>query len=127
MENTTAPKIAIVGNDADFCYLMQRYVRQGGYRIIVTHLGGEASALVSREQPAAVVLEFDVFQAAERVLFALKAEPAVGSVPIIVCSWRDEEELGLLDSVAGYLRKPVLYEDFLAALRQAGVPQLNPK
>ena len=121
MESTIASKIVIVGNDPDFCYLMQRYVRQGGYQMIVTGLDGEAPVLVSREQPAAVVLEFDLSQAALRVLGALSAELTTRAIPVVVCSWRDEQELGLRDGVVGYLRKPVLYEDFVAALQQAGV------
>jgi DNA-binding response OmpR family regulator len=124
MGSPTARKIAIVCNDPDFCYLMQRYVRQGGYEMLVAPISLEAPALVSRERVAAVVLEFDIVPAAERVLQALEAQPSRIAAPIIVCSWREEEELALGARVDGYIRKPVLLDDFLAALRQAGVPPL---
>jgi len=114
--------IIIIGNDADFCYLMQRYVRQSGHRMIAAGLGEGALELARREQPVAVVLEVDLpGTVGWDVLRALKADEATRDIPVLVCSWLDEKECGLAEGVSGYLRKPVLYEDFLGALFEAGI------
>ena len=44
-------------------------------------------------------------------------------IPVITCSWRQEANVNaLVGEVAGHLLKPeLLYTDFEAALREAGV------
>ena len=122
MSDAPTSTIMIIGNDTDFCYLMQRYVRQSGHRMIVSGTNEEATAVAQRERPAAVVLEADVPKAAGwNVLQALKADATTRDIPVLICSWLDEEERSLARGATGHLRKPVLYEDFLAALRCAGV------
>ena len=47
---------------------------------------------------------------------ALKADEATQHIPVAVCSWLDDEECELAAGATFYLKKPILYADFLAAL-----------
>jgi CheY-like chemotaxis protein len=122
MGDTRAFNIMIVGDNADFSYLMQRYVRRSGYRMVVVGPGEDVLALARGKKPVAIVLEADFPGAAGwDILQALKEDETTREIPVVICSWSDEEERGLQNGAAGYLRKPVLYEDFLAILKDAGV------
>ena len=46
----------------------------------------------------------------------LKTDQEVGQIPVIVCSWLDEEARGLEQGADIYLRMPILYADFDIAL-----------
>ena len=50
------------------------------------------------------------------VLQALKTHPATQGIPVIMCSWSQEAEWRLEDGATVYLQKPILYDDFRAAL-----------
>ena len=63
MDQTVVSTIMIVGDDSDFSYLMQRYVRQGGYQMVITALDDSALALILQENPVAIVLEADIPEA----------------------------------------------------------------
>ena len=117
MSGVQPPTIMIVGDDADFSYLMQRYVRRGGYRMVVAGSDEDALALACQNRPAAIVLEADLPGAPGwDILQALKGDQTTRDIPVLICSWSDQEERSLMEGAAGYLRKPVLYEDFLVAL-----------
>jgi CheY-like chemotaxis protein len=57
----------------------------------------------------------------------LKADPEVGKIPVIVCSWLDEEARGLTEGADIYLRMPILYADFEAALAATLMKEQNEK
>jgi DNA-binding response OmpR family regulator len=46
----------------------------------------------------------------------LKSDPEAGRIPVIVCSWQDESVRGLAEGADVYLRMPILYNEFGAAL-----------
>jgi CheY-like chemotaxis protein len=50
------------------------------------------------------------------VLQALKADPSTCEIPVLICSALREEKRSIAQGADGYLQKPILYEDFLAAL-----------
>ena len=117
MDHTANNRIMIVGGDSHFSYLMQRYVRTSAHKIISTNLGEDVLALARFEKPVAIVLKVDLPESIGwHTLHALKADPEVGGIPVIVCSWLDEEARGLAEGADVYLRMPILYADFEAAL-----------
>jgi hypothetical protein len=40
---------------------------------------------------------------------------------VVICSWSDEKERGVLEGASVYLRMPILYGDFLEALNTIGL------
>jgi len=114
---TTQDRVMIVGGNAHFSYLMQRYVKTSKHQIIPANLGDEVLTLARSEKPAVIVLEVDRPETMGwHLLRELKADPIVGRIPVIVCSWLDEEARSLAEGADIYLRMPILYADFGAAL-----------
>ena len=117
MDDAAAPRIMIIGDDSDFSYLMQRYVRQSGCQMLVADLSDDTLASARREKPQAIVLEADSPEARGwEMLRALKADAITCDIPVVVCTWPDERSRSLAEGAADHLRKPVLYDDFMAAL-----------
>jgi CheY-like chemotaxis protein len=127
MDQTTN-KIMIVGRDSHFSYLMQRFVRTSAHQMIPVNLGDDVLASVRCEKPLAIVLEVDLPETAGwQTLRALKADPEVGKIPVIACSWHDESARGLAEGAAVYLRMPIVYSDFEAALAAIWMKEENDK
>lgn len=112
----------IIGSDASFCYLMQRYVAQAAHPVCTANLGEDIVAVALRESPIAILLEAD--PPANRswtLLETLRAHAETRDIPILFCGWHGEEEEGWRAGADGYLLKPILYHDFLEALMGIGV------
>ena len=122
MNEAATATIMVVGDDSSFCYLMRRYVKKSAHQIVFAYLSEDALALAQREKPAAIVLEvgFPGTMGWE-VLRALRADQVTCDIPVVLCSWLDEEEHGLEEGADVYLRKPILYEDFSMALADIGI------
>ena len=117
MERIANNRIMIVGGDTHFSYLMQRYVRTSAHPLISANLGDDILTLARCERPAAIILEVDLPETIGwHTLRALKTDQEVSKIPVIVCSWLDEEARSLEQGANLYLRMPILYADFEAAL-----------
>ena len=117
MDQISNNRIMIIGGDAHFLYLIQRYVRRSAHPIITANPGGDWVSLAKREKPAVIILEVDSPETIGwRILQTLMADPALKEIPVIICSWLDEEERGLAEGATTYLRMPILYEDFKMTL-----------
>jgi len=121
MSSVLAP-LMVVGDDASFCYLMQRYAKKAACPIVLAHFAEDALNIALHEAPGVVIVELDApGDKGLSILGTLKAHPTTCNIPVILCSWTDEAEHDLDVSAALYLRKPILYDDFQAALSEVGV------
>ena len=110
-------KIMIIGRDSHFSYLMQRFVRTSAHQIMPVNFGEDVLALVKCEKPLAIVLEVDLPEAVGwQTLRTLKSDPEASRVPVMACSWQDESARSLIERADVYLRMPILYKEFGAAL-----------
>ena len=117
MNQITNNRIMIVGGDSHFTYLMQQFVRTSAHLIVMANLGDDVLAMAKDNKPVAIVLEVDPSEAVGwRTLQALKADSQAAKIPIIACSWLDEEARSHAEGADIYLRMPILYTDFSAAL-----------
>jgi CheY-like chemotaxis protein len=122
MEEVDGTTIMVVGDDPGFTYLMRRYVREAAHQPMASSFTEDALALASREKPAVILLEVDLpGTKCWRWLRALKADQTTRDIPVVLCSWLDDEERSLEEGADVYLRKPVLYVDFLDALKELGL------
>jgi len=116
------PTFIIVEDDLQSLYLMERYIKRTGFRPLFTTQGEKALALVRQERPVVVVLDLGLpGMNGWEVLRALKADATTRDIPVILYSGLNEVENGLEAGAAAYLRKPVYYQDFLDALKKAGI------
>jgi chemotaxis family two-component system response regulator PixH len=122
MGQASTASILIVGDNPDFCYLMQRYAQQSLHQAASAFRCDDILAVAHREHPAAIVLEVGLpGTAGWKLLRALKTDPGTTCIPVILCSWLEDQDFGLRQGADVYLRKPVLYEQFLDALEMVGI------
>jgi CheY-like chemotaxis protein len=112
-----APTLVVVGDDASFRYLIQRYAKKVACQVRFLYLIDDIVAAVLREAPYAVMVELDAPDERGRAaLHALRLHPDTQQIPVIACSWTDEPEAALEAGAAHFVQKPILYDDFRAAL-----------
>jgi CheY-like chemotaxis protein len=117
------PAILVLGDDQQFIYLIRRYALGCGCRCIGAADVGATLELVPREQPALIVLDIAAHSSSNgrSLVQRLKADPTTHAIPIAICSavvdgvriWEEQADY--------FLGKPVMYDDFVAILRKAGV------
>jgi len=121
MQPGFAPTLVLVGDDVSFRYLIQRYATKSACQVVSVPLESDVTAAVRQAAPGIVLVELDFLdERARGVLRALKAHPDTREIPVIVCSWPQEPEWSLDEGAAIHMQKPVLYDDFRAALINVG-------
>ena len=114
--------LMVVGDDTGFCYLMQRYAQKADHPVVLVHFTEDALGIALHETPAVVIVEQDVSgEKGMEILNAFKAHPKTCGIPVILCSWTDEADLSLDEDEGLFLHKPILYDDFHAALAKVGI------
>ena len=122
MNQAIPGSIMVIGNDAHFCYLIQSYIRESSHLALITSWMDDALALARREQPAAIVMEIDhPGNPGWYFLRELKSELTTRCIPVVLCSWLDEQQRGLEEGAAACLRMPILYKDFVSVLTEIGL------
>jgi CheY-like chemotaxis protein len=115
-------RIMVIGTDMHFCYLMRRYVRESDHPLLFATLGEEALDLAQRERPALIVMEAGHPDSRSlQVVRSLKSNQATCQIPIVFCSWLDEDISNRETGADICLRMPVLYSDFLDVLYSLGI------
>ena len=117
-----SPRVMLVEDDPQFAYLIQRYARSSGCQLIHVDSISQAVSLAKKELPDLILLDFalngtdDWLRQSWQVLQSLKADPITSTIPVFICSASEVATRGWEDYADGCLLKPVMYEDFIAAL-----------
>ncbi|MFV1973052.1 MAG: CHASE domain-containing protein, partial [Thiohalobacterales bacterium] len=115
----TAPgsTILVIDDDPAACEIIERFLVKDGYSV-ATAAGGEQGLRLAHElQPAAITLdvmmpEMDGWS----VLRALKADPVLRNIPVIMLTMIDDRTRGYSLGAVDYLTKPVDREQLHKAL-----------
>jgi GAF domain-containing protein/CheY-like chemotaxis protein/anti-sigma regulatory factor (Ser/Thr protein kinase) len=114
----TIGTVLVIDDEAAIRDLMQRYLAKEGFRVVVA-AGGEEGLRLARElRPDAITL--DVMMPGLdgwAVLTALKADPAIADIPVIMLTIVDDKNLGYALGAADYLTKPIERDRLLTVLR----------
>lgn len=117
-----APLLMLVEDDSQSLYLIERYANTSGCQLVSAWEGKEALTLAQQARPTLILLDIVLSgMMGWEVLQILRADPLTCRIPVIICSALDEVEHAQAAGAVGYLHKPVYYQDFVAALKQAGV------
>ena len=112
-----AATVLVIDDDPDARDLMTRCLSKQGFRVR-SSASGEGGLLLARQlQPDAIIL--DVMMPSMdgwAVLSALKADPDLADIPVIMITYLDDKNQGLELGAAEYLRKPLDYKRFAALL-----------
>jgi CheY-like chemotaxis protein len=109
--------VLAVDDNAHALQLFQRYTAGTRYRLTGTQNPEEAVPLAERIEPQVIILDVMMPRIdGWELLGRLRQHPAIGRVPIIVCTILAQEKLALSLGASGLLRKPVTRPEFLHAL-----------
>jgi len=113
------PAVLVIDDEPAARELMERFLTREGFRV-VSAPGGEEGLRLARElRPHAITL--DVMMPGLdgwAVLSALKADPALADIPVIMLTMVDDRNLGYALGASDYLTKPVDRERLVAVLRR---------
>ncbi|MGH7340554.1 MAG: response regulator, partial [Candidatus Rokuibacteriota bacterium] len=111
--------VLVIDDEAAVRDLMQRFLAREGFRVVTTS-GGEEGLRRARElRPDAITL--DVMMPGMdgwAVLSALKADPDVADIPVVMLTIVDDKNLGYALGASDYLTKPIDRERLVTVLRQ---------
>ena len=99
--------------------LVQRFLSKEGLRVVTAASGEEGLKLARELRPNAITL--DVLMPGMdgwTVLAALKADPALAEIPVIMLSIMNDRNMGYALGASEYLHKPIEHEALVTALRK---------
>ena len=104
----SAPLVLVVDDDAAVREYMERFLEREGYRVIAAADGIQALALAREHHPTAVTLDVMMPQLdGWTVLAAIKGDPALADIPVILVTIVDEKQRGYSLGATDYMVKPV--------------------
>mgnify|MGYP000207692056 CR=1 FL=1 len=112
-----APHILVVDDEPDIARLVQHYLEQAGYTVVLAADGAAALDIVHRDRPDLILLDlFMPEMDGYAVIQQLRAHPATASIPVIVMSvLATNNQLGAVACV----NKPLNRQQLLEAIDQA--------
>ena len=107
-EEAEEPLILVVDDDATVRELVERHLERAGFAVVTARGGQEGLRLVRELRPAAVTLDIMMPDLdGWTVLAAIKGDPALASIPVVLMSIVDQKNRGYALGAADYLVKPV--------------------
>ena len=112
------PQILVVDDDPTVRELMERHLRKEGFAVLTAAGGVEGLAQARRAHPAAITLDVMMPDIdGWTVLAALKGDPALADIPVILVTIVDDRQRGYALGATEYLVKPVDRARLVESLR----------
>ena len=110
----------IIDDDAEACEIIRRLLEKDGFRVATALSGEDGLRLAHQLQPAAITLDVMMPDMdGWSVLRALKADPDLRDVPVVMLTMVDDKSKGYSLGATDYLTKPVDRAALERALREA--------
>jgi PAS domain S-box-containing protein len=116
----------VVEDDMNSVELLEAYLRDMGYSTLPVPTGEEGIAAIESKMPDLVVL--DVLlpgMSGWEMLAAIKSNPALAHIPVIVVSILEEREKGLALGAVDYLTKPIERSRLINCVQKAVGRSIN--
>jgi len=114
-----AGTVLVIDDEAAVRDLMQRFLAKEGFRVAVAAGGDEGLRRARELKPDAITL--DVMMPGMdgwAVLSALKADPDLADIPVVMLTIVDDKNLGFALGASEYLTKPIDRDRLVAVLRR---------
>lgn len=109
--------ILIIDDDPLVRDLLRRHLARNGYQALTAVSGEEGLRMAHEHEPNAITLDVQMPQMdGWEVLTALKSEPALADIPVIMLTIVEDKQLGFSLGAAEYLSKPVEMEHLIGIL-----------
>jgi signal transduction histidine kinase/CheY-like chemotaxis protein/HAMP domain-containing protein len=116
--------VLVVDDDEASLNIIGSHLKREGYRVLYAGAGEQALEMARKYRPAAITLDILMPQMdGWSVLVALKSDPELASIPVVIVSISNEKALGFTLGAAAMLTKPVdrgELGDFIARLTGGG-------
>jgi CheY-like chemotaxis protein len=100
--------ILVIDDDAHVRELMSRFLTKEGWQVVTAATAGEGLSLAQEMRPAAITLDANLTGTDSwSVLTAIKSDPALTHIPIILITLSEDAEHGYTLGVADFLTKPI--------------------
>jgi PAS domain S-box-containing protein len=111
--------ILVIDDDASARNLLTRTISREGYRVVEAASGEAGLRLAAEHQPAAITLDV-VMPGMDgwAVLSALKSDPTLSGIPVIMLTIMDDKHLGFMLGADEYLTKPINRKRLAAAIEK---------
>ena len=114
-----APTVLVIDDDPRVHDLMQRFLRKEGLQMVAALDGEEGLRLAKTVRPTMITL--DVLMPGMdgwAVLSALKSDPELTDIPVIMITIMDEKQMGYTLGAADYLTKPIEWKRLASILQK---------
>ena len=114
-----AATVLVIDDDPAVRDLMQRSLSKEGWHVAAVASGEEGLRLAKERLPVAIVL--DVIMPGMdgwAVLTALKAEPDLADIPVVMQTILDDKNMGYALGASAYLTKPIHWERLATILKK---------
>ncbi|MCZ6754524.1 MAG: response regulator [Gemmatimonadetes bacterium] len=111
--------VLVIDDDPTARQLLKRYLTREGFRVIEAGDGASGLALAEAQLPDVITL--DVLMPSMdgwAVLSALKGNPAVADIPVVMVTVMDDRNIGLAMGASDYLTKPIDRDRLVSTLRR---------
>ncbi|MCO5151365.1 MULTISPECIES: hybrid sensor histidine kinase/response regulator [unclassified Shinella] len=119
-EQAERPAVLVVDDDEASMNIIGSHLKRDGYRVLYAGTGEQALDMARKHRPAAITLDILMPQMdGWSVLVALKSDPELAAIPVVIVSISNEKALGFTLGAAAMLAKPVdrgELSDFIARL-----------
>lgn len=109
--------VLVIDDDQNVREMLQNYIHKLGYRVALAANGDEGLRLARKLKPAAITLDA-VMPGMDgwMVLSALKTDPQLAKIPVIMATMFEEENEGYSLGATDYLIKPISQEQLRLTL-----------
>jgi CheY-like chemotaxis protein len=114
-----AGMLLVIDDDPTARELMKRYLSKEGFQVALAAVGEEGLKLARELHPAAITL--DVMMPGMdgwAVLSALKADPTLAEIPVIMLTIVDNKNIGFALGASDYITKPIERERLVRVLNK---------
>ena len=123
----SATTLLVIDDDPAVHDLMRRSLEKDGFRVEVAADGQRGLELARQLKPAVITLDVMMPHIdGWAVLTALKADPALAGIPVIMLTIVDDKQMGFALGAADYFTKPIDFQrlhQVLEKYRKAAAPQ----
>jgi len=125
---TRTNRVLVIDDDATVRNLMRRFLSREGFDVVTAGGGREGLEFARELHPSVITL--DVFMPdmdGWSVLQAIKQDPELNRIPVIMMTISDEKQKGFTLGASGYLTKPVDRAQLAQLLDRFKVPVATPR
>jgi adenylate cyclase len=116
IEHTLGPReqqiigdcVLVIDDDATARELIAHHLREAGFSVVTANGGREGLKLAEELHPIAITLDVIMPDIdGWTVMAALRGNPAIADIPVIMATITDQQRKGAMLGAAGYLTKPI--------------------